>query len=125
PACARRSSEVRRAPSSGALKDPACSWRIEMAVREILVHLDSPEVVDTLAPAAAKLAQRLGAPALTLAALAEIPVHMSAAPLPLGLLKAREARLLNLLDRMETRARAAAPGVQIEWRGIVSPTAQT
>ncbi len=96
-----------------------------MAVREILVHLDSPEVVDTLVPAAAKLAQRLGAPALTLAALAEIPVRMSAAPLPLGLLKAREARLLNLLDRMETRARAAAPGVQIEWRGIVSPTAQT
>lgn len=96
-----------------------------MAIREILVHLDHPDAVDTLVPAAAKLSRRLGAPALTFAALAEIPVRVSAAPLPFGLLKAREQLLLNLLDRMETRARAAAAGVQIEWRGIVSPIAQT
>ena len=95
-----------------------------MAVREILVHLDSPDVVGALVPAAAKLARDLRAPALTLAALAEIPVRMSAAPLPFGMLKAREHALLDLLDRMETRAREAAPGVQIEWRGAVSPVAQ-
>ena len=96
-----------------------------MPVREILVHLDSPEVVGALIPAAAKLARDLHAPALTLAALAEIPVRMSAAPLPFGMLKARENALLDRLDRMETRARDAAPGIQIEWRGAVSPAAQT
>lgn len=96
-----------------------------MAVREILVHLDSPEVVGALVPAAAELARDLRAPALTLAALAEVPLRMSAAPLPFGMLQARENALLDLLDRMETRARDAAPGVQIEWRGAVSPVAQT
>lgn len=96
-----------------------------MAVRDILVHLDAPETVGSLVPAAVQLARDLGAPGLTLAALAEVPVRISAAPLPLGLLKAHERDLLDLIDRMETRARAAAPDTPIEWRGAVSPLAQT
>lgn len=96
-----------------------------MAVRDILVHLDGPETVGSLVPAAVQLARDLGAPGLTLVALAKVPVHISAAPLPFGLLKAREQDLLGLIDRMESQARAAAPGTPIEWRGAVSPLAQS
>lgn len=96
-----------------------------MAVRDILVHLDAPEIVGSLVPAAVQLARDLGAPGLTLAALAEVPIRISAAPLPFGLLKAHERDLLDLIDRMETRARAAASNTPIEWRSAVSPLAQT
>lgn len=96
-----------------------------MTVRDILVHLDAPETVGSLVPAVVQLARDLGAPGLTLAALAEVPVRISAAPLPFGLLKARERDLLELIDRMETRARAAAPDTPIEWRGAVPAVAQT
>lgn len=96
-----------------------------MAVRDILVHLDAPETVGSLVPAVVQLARDLGAPGLTLAALAEVPVSMSAASLPFGLLKAKERALLDLIDRMETQARAAAPNIPIEWRGAVSALSQT
>lgn len=96
-----------------------------MAVRDILVHLDAPEIVGSLVPAVVQLGRDLAAPGLTLTALAEAPVRISAAPLPFGLLKAKERDLLDLIDRMESQARAAAPDTPIEWRGAVSPLAQT
>lgn len=96
-----------------------------MAVRDILVHLDAPETLGSLVPAAVQLARDLGAPGLTLAALAEVPIPISPVSLPYGLLKARERDLLDLIDRMETQARAAAPATPIEWRGAVSPLAQS
>lgn len=95
------------------------------AVRDILVHLDTPETVGSLVPAAVQLARDLGATGLTLAALGEVPVPIRPVSLPYGLLKAQERDLLDLIDRMETRARAAAPDMPIEWRGAVSPLAQT
>jgi nucleotide-binding universal stress UspA family protein len=103
----------------------ASLWRTDVAVREILVHLDSPEVVSDLLPAAAQLAHDLGASGLTLAALAEVPIPRGPISPTLGLLQARERDLLDLIDRMESRARAMEPGLRLEWRGAVSPVAQS
>lgn len=95
-----------------------------MAVQEILVHLDGPEAVETLLPAAARLARDLGASGLTVGALAQVSVPIRPVGPTLGMLQARERELLDLIDRMETRARALETGLRLEWRGAVSPIAQ-
>jgi nucleotide-binding universal stress UspA family protein len=95
-----------------------------MSVRRILVHLDGPETVGRLVPAAVELARDLGATDLTLVAALEVQVPVTGAGLSLGLLQAREHDLLNLVDSMEERARASSSGMAVDWRSLVSPDAQ-
>lgn len=79
-----------------------------MAVRDILVHLDAPQTMGSLVPATVQLARDPGAPGLTPAALAEVPIRISAAPLPFGLLKAHEPPLLAALGGRAAAIRAIA-----------------
>lgn len=96
-----------------------------MTVRTILMGVDGPAALLSLAPEADRLAAALGAERLIIAALGEVPVPVTAASLSLGLLRAQERDLKDLIDRMREQAEDAHLRTPMEWRGEVTPLAQS